>query len=462
MAKPIVTGVVYRGGTLDYTTVRESSVLRRKTRSEGDEQESAGILFEDLKQDHTKIKGDLHYALPASRALLRVVDLPSEDPEEIEGMAELQIDKMTPFPLEQMYVGTEILTSQDGNSRVLISAIQKKFVDHAGDSFKEAGLTLKRVDIDVLAWIEVLRNEGRLPAQGRHIILFNDQSGLELAVIEDGEPLWFRSLGIKEEESEQEFMEDMSEELEYTLANLEGEWGSRAISSLTMYHNGAAPRGLGMLGDAVGVSAIPQRLDSLPTQSEGIALRAARLGENGLDLAPLRWADEEAHKQSMIRMITAAVAILAAWLGVVVGFGMFQKHGQARLDYLFSREAALAPKVLEAEQVQVNIDRLTQFHDRTYSSLQCLAEVVDSMPAQTEFTGYSYRKKDRVVRIDGVAGSSPVIDSFESKLEKLPLFERIDLVGRVSPVTTGRHKGKQKFTFDCFLPGAFEEEGEEY
>ena len=470
MAKPITTGIVYRGNELDFTSVRDGAVMRRSTADKAvlaeTQEDETGIgdsstLYEALGREQARLKGHLHYAIKAGRALIRVVDLPSDDPEELEGMAELQVDKLTPFPVEHMYIGTEILDQQEGATRMLITAIQKKFVDHAGDSFKEAGLVLKRVDVDVLAWLHLLRKEDRLPPGGRHMLFFLEETGTELVIIEDGQPLWFRSLGRQGEESIEEFMEDIAEEADYTLTALEGEWGSDPIQSVTVWHRGARPQHVNLLGEATGHEVRTQNLEELPPLSEGVALRADQL-DDGMDLAPLEWAEEQAARKMRLRLITIASSVLACWLGLVVGFNAYQNSVEKKKRMLAARLAEYKEPVERIIALEKSIADLRAFNDRQYSGLEALAIVAEKMPHPVELTSFKYTKEKAVV-VDGVSGDRSKIYEFQDLLSKTEdLFTLVDQNGRVSAVSSGRHRGKEKFTFDCFLPNPNgDEEGEE-
>jgi Tfp pilus assembly PilM family ATPase len=141
MSDDLISALVVRRGELAWTTLR-----RRKNRLEVAERRQeafempAGVtdlaapeVLQRLKPLCAQIKGRVAVALPSDQALLRVVRLPTLDAAEIRDMAALQVDKFSPFPIEQMAVSQEVLHQQDGASRVLVAAVQQEHVQKLGN-----------------------------------------------------------------------------------------------------------------------------------------------------------------------------------------------------------------------------------------------------------------------------------------------------------------------------------------
>ena len=97
-------------------------------------------------------RGGVTLVVPAGQALMRVVDLPSTDPAELRGMAELQVDRFSPFPVEHLVVSHEVFAVREGMARVLLAAVPRTLVDAEAEAFGGADFELERIDLDLLGW----------------------------------------------------------------------------------------------------------------------------------------------------------------------------------------------------------------------------------------------------------------------------------------------------------------------
>ena len=125
MSDDLITALVLRRGALSWTTLQ-----RKKNRLEVVENKiatfewPAGVtewqapeVVERIKPLCAQIKGRVALALPTDAALLRVVRLPTVEAEEIRDMVALQVDKFSPFPVDQMSVSLEIAPVGDQDVR---------------------------------------------------------------------------------------------------------------------------------------------------------------------------------------------------------------------------------------------------------------------------------------------------------------------------------------------------------
>jgi len=354
-----------------------------------------------------------------------VFDFPSDDPEEIEGMVDLQMEKIAPFPVEHMYVSHELLHQADGISRVLVVAAHKKWVEHAGESFAEAGLDLTRIDVDILGWLHLLRNANELPETGRHLILLMDESGTELVMLEDGVPLGFRSLGVMdEEETEAEFMSDLVEELEYSLTSLEAEWGGDPFKSVHVWHRGSAPYAIDRLGLAAGAPLRKHNLDTLGPLSEGVALRASSNDKNSrVDLAPSEWVERIRDKGAKRGLYMAALAMLTLFMLYLLGVILFTRWQDQQLEASMAKASALKAPAEAVITMQGNNKFLGDFTDRDQSALETLLRMSDAMPPGITVTDYRFVKKDEEVQVKGTTENGDLVNQWISKLSDSGRFD---------------------------------------
>ena len=134
MATSWITGVCLRQNRLEWTTLRrtkEAWEIAGQGRedwppADGD----AGWISAAAIKPHLKrLKGRISVALPTDRALLRVALLPSTDAAELRGMAELQTDKFSPFPVETVAAGAEVLEAAGSSSLVALAVASDFAID---------------------------------------------------------------------------------------------------------------------------------------------------------------------------------------------------------------------------------------------------------------------------------------------------------------------------------------------
>ena len=83
------------------------------------------------------IKGEVTVAIRSSELLMRTVAFPTADPSEIADMVEFQIDKISPYPVDQLAIAHEILQTDEDSAQVLMAAATRKSIDAIGDAFEK-------------------------------------------------------------------------------------------------------------------------------------------------------------------------------------------------------------------------------------------------------------------------------------------------------------------------------------
>ena len=194
-----ITGVCLRPNRLEWTVLRRAKEVweiaaqgrEDVVSAEGD---AGWIPAAALKAHLKSFKGRVAVALPTERALVRVALLPSTAADELRGMAELQTDKFSPFPVETVAAGAETLAAAETSSLVAMAVVRREDVEAAGAAFQSAGAPPDAVDVEALGWWWGLKQSGALPAHGSQLALRVESSGAEMALVRDGEPLAFRAL----------------------------------------------------------------------------------------------------------------------------------------------------------------------------------------------------------------------------------------------------------------------------
>jgi hypothetical protein len=396
------------------------------------------------------IKGHLMLAIPGDRTLLRVVQLPTVEPEEIRGMVELQVDKFSPFPADQMAVSQEILDRQETTSRVLIAAVQRDYIDRLGQLLSQAGLYPRGIDVEVMGWWRLLKEKEDVPATGRAFLLFVEERSIDIVMAQDGVPVLIRSLGGREGGLNAAVADEIAEEIVYTLTALEAEWGAGHVGSLVLWRrDNLAPEFLERLRASCALEIAERRLEDLPMLSEGLARRALERGEHTLNLAPAEWRSELQNRKMKRAFITAASVIFGLWIAVMAGLLVGVQVRKSKLASVRAEVDRLAGPAKEVLQIQTQVRSLKRYGDRTYSGLECLREITARMPPGLEITSFTYKKYAQV-NLRGEADAADPIYDFFKQLEESGLFRAV----KPEAVTTQVRQGgaRQQFKVTCELP----------
>ena len=138
MATAWITGVCVLPNRLEWTVLRRVKDAWEPAGQGGADLPGAeggkpGLAAAALKPHLRHFKGRVAVALPTDRTLLRVALLPSTDAAELRGMAELQTDKFSPFPVENVAAGAEVLEAAGSSSLVAMAV-----VIYLGGAFSES------------------------------------------------------------------------------------------------------------------------------------------------------------------------------------------------------------------------------------------------------------------------------------------------------------------------------------
>ena len=462
MATSWITGVCLRQNRLEWTTLRrtkEAWEIAGQGRedwppADGD----AGWISAAAIKPHLKrLKGRISVALPTDRALLRVALLPSTDAAELRGMAELQTDKFSPFPVETVAAGAEVLESAGTSSLVAMGVVRREDVEAVGQAFHGAGAPPDAVDVEILGWWWGLRHSGTIPSHGSQIVLRAESAGVEMAVVRDGAPLAFRALpGYPPDGAEAaraEWLEACAEEVADSLTALETEWGGAGLPTLHFFHETGFPLECAeTLKTALGLEALfAHALDELPTASEGVARRLAEPARPlALDLAPEAWRAADAERRTRRKLLRAATVFLVAWLLAIGVFWTLLNLQRGRMARLRAQVETMEGPAQEIRKLRAKTLEFAQYADRTRSALECLRVVSETLPEGVELTTYVYRKGTSL-SLRGESDAPDKVYSFIQALEQTALFPEVKSEG-ISTRNTPQG-ARSQFGAALVLPG---------
>ena len=440
MATSWITGVSLRRNRLEWTTLRrakESWEIADQGHEDWPppEGEKSWISAAAIKPHLKRLKGQVSVALPTERVLLRVALLPSTDAAELRGMAELQTDKFSPFPVETVAVGSEVLESAGTSSLVAMGVVRREDVEAVGQAFQGAGAPPDAVDVEILGWWWGLKQSGKIPSHGSQILLRAESSGVEMAVVRDGAPLAFRALPDQppagDEAARADWLEACAEEVADSLTALETEWGGAGAPTLHLFHEAGFPVECAeALKKSLGLEALfTHGLDELPTASEGVARRLAEPARPlAMDLAPEAWRTADAERRVRRNLLRSATIFLVAWLLAIGVFWTLLNVRRGGLARLQAQVESMEGPAKEIRKLRAKTLEFAQYADRTHSALECLRVVSETLPEGVEVTSYVYRK-GATLSLRGESDAPDKVYSFIQALERANLFPEVKSEG---------------------------------
>jgi Tfp pilus assembly protein PilN len=452
------TGIHYTDERVEWAVLRRSKKGIEKIRDgslptpAGFYQQANAPLFpaEVLEGIRRNFRGAVTVSLPSSLLLMRILELPSDRPDELKSMVELKMDQISPFPVEQLTVSYEVLRQTENHARVLAVAAPRKTVDELGDLFKKQNVHIRSLDAEVLAWWSLLIEHGQVPCQGRVVLFLEEHTEFSLIVTDEGVPICFRSLELFHNFTDEAVMQEIADELHYTLLTLEAEYGRQERCALEIWSETEFPdRLVGLLRAECGGPVNLHALDSIPPVSEGLALRTAQQRLHHVELVPREWIELQ-QRNRMIRIGTlAAAGLLGLWLAVISVAGVvfsFQKLAYNRVK----REAAKYEAPAQAAQAaQAEMLSLEKYADRSHSALECLREVTLALPDGVELSSFSF-KKGESVSLRGASEQAGSVYDFFQKLGQSELF--IGLTDQRDSTRTIKDRRVSTFSVTADLP----------
>jgi len=400
------------------------------------------------------LNGDITVPLRTSELLMRVMEFPTVEEDEIRDMLGFQIDKISPFPTDQLAISHEVLQQTEETSLVLMAAAKRSCIDAIGDTFEEKGIRIHSIDARVLGWMKLLRDEGHIGSEGCEIFIIDDGIDFSLVVVVSGIPMAFRMLDAQIDDMK--IAEELVYEIGYTLTTLDSERDLPSPSAIQFWsHDDLPARVRTKLSEKSGLPVHSHQLALLPPLSEGIVRRTLADGSR-IELIPTEWIEHEKRKQLRRKFTLISASIAAVWIVVLLTFYGIYKVRDMRLNGVEKRLAAIEPSARQALENRQKLKALSLYTDRSDSALECLREVTQMLPAgNIEFVSYNY-KKGKGVTLRGTAASDDTVYDFFKALTASGLFERL----KDQSVNTKTTKGVRRAVFSLTLELPPKEEGQ--
>ncbi len=453
----IITAACLTPDSLEWTSL--------KLKQDGNqtvEQSSMPFAFTDAdmptlqrlsEEIHGRLEGDLTVSIRTSELLMRTMEFPTSDPAEIASMAAFQIDKYSPFPLDQLAVSQEIIRETENGALVLMVAVKHESIDAIGDLFAHKGVHIHSIDARILGWVHLLEKGGHLTGAKCEILVIDDGMDYSLVILNENAPIAFRSLPAPKEE--QDLAEELAHEISYTLTTLDAEYDLPAPAAIDFWnYTGLSGSVVSTLRTASGLAVREYDLSTLPPLSEGIIDRTVHR-KSRIELIPREWIEHQKRIQMKRMFLVSASVIGALWLSIMLVLTIVYEVRAVSLKKVQKQEAALAPIANKAIQNHQKLKALKGYADRSDSALECLREVTRLLPAgDIEFVAFNYNQ-NKAVTLRGTAESQELVYEYGDALADSKLFTQL----KDERVSTKATRGEERaiFSVNLVLPSSEDE-----
>lgn len=455
------TGIHHNDERVEWTVLRKTrggvEPLRRGSRPIPRDQHSEPLFpAQVLGPSHKEFRGVITLSLPSSQLFMQVLELPSSDPDELQGMIELQLDQRSPYPLDQMAVSYEVLQQTADHSRVLALAAQRQTIDALGEQFKAQHVYIHSLDAEILAWWNLIREHGELPSDGRVILMVKEHTEFSMVWIDRGTPVAFRSLHLFQDLDDPAVWEELLEEIRYTQLALDARYPMDAGARIQIWSKVPFPAPLTKKLRTVANQGVSQfDLSALPSLAEGLAWRSADRACHHVELVPSEWIAHQRRRQLVKISTIVSATVLSIWFALVAVVGTVYAVYKSSVEKTRQEAAQYVEPARIAQDARAEKDSLEKYADRSHSALECLREMTELLPDTLELNSFDYTK-EKAIRLRGSGARSETIYDYFQKLGTSDRFVAIKDEKQSLQIQQGQRK--EGFSVTVQLPKRAKEE----
>lgn len=409
--------------------------------------------------------GPVVSCLPRQMVNIRMLELPSVDPGEIDDMVGFQAGKQTPYSKDEIVYDYRIIGgNRDGYTKVMLAIVQRSVLRQRYSILEEAGLEIGRMSVSsegVLNWYA--SDPSRAGRSDTVVLIDVDTFYSDFMVLSGGVPVFTRSImtGANHLQSDSgKAVDQFIQEVEQSIQICQGE--SHDMQVGTIYLTGAGPGISGLceqINSHLGVPA--ENLDCMKSVSKlpaspslkdpvysavsltslvGMAMNPALLDFN---LVP----DSVRLRNNLIEKARTLTAFGMIVMFLLVSASM---HLTSRLYYKKSRLAALQatmntlkPDVMELQRKKAIIDVAIKRRETDFAAINLLAELHTCVPDDMYFDSVDFNLnavEDAVeIRLTGTTGVRTDVSTLVRNLEKSRLFRNAQSTSTTKDSRSNRH-----------------------
>ncbi len=401
----------------------------------------AAALAESLSQARTTLQaGNAVLALPTSLLLLRILRLPTLAQDELAEAILLQMDKLSPFPGDELAIGWEVLATDAEELIVFAAAVPDRHMQVIDQACTQSGVRVLRVEVALLAWWQVLRDQRLLPAgDGRLAVLLQQGDEWDLLVLDRGLPVLARGLGRPVEP------EDLARELTLSLFQTEMEAGILPLQEVLLVSATPPPPAI---VDAIRAT-VSVVVRTLPTPEHATAAAGVcqrTIAGASLDLTPQSWHQREESDLTRRRIVRGLAAALGLWAALVAVLLLGPMATDQLTNWQKRRLSVIAAEHQQVHDMRERVRLIRRYMDRSSSLLESLRAICAAQPPGVELSEFSY-DREKGVKLKGDATIRELVYNFKEQTETTAPFRTCRLGAVVSTPGSSKSRFEMEASF---------------
>lgn len=374
--------------------------------------------------------------IPREQVIIRLLKLPSTDPDELAQMVELTGKAQLPYPPDQTIVDFQVMDQTDGTSTVQLVACHRDVIDRHLALLREVGLepaVITPSSWGLLAWYRRLAASESL--QEPVMVIHVDTHRTDFGLIDRGRLLFSRSLsqGLQAWQAGQESMGSLAQELGWSLASLRKELPDLKARTVLLTGLGPLEQWKGFLEEGLGK---PVVVKHPPAGASRAPVEASAAVAMGLAMADLRWlvnllppeARQAQRQRRWIRQLTLTGLLLAASLVLGTGvLGVLARRQERLVAQTMQQVRQLEAATDHTEQQADDLQAVTRIFATRRDTAVMLAELFRRSPPELMFETLLLERPRGELVLRGYAPTTRQVLDYIRDLEQAGQWERVEL-----------------------------------
>jgi hypothetical protein len=391
-------------------------------------------------------------AIGSEDVLCQTLRLPTTQSAELQQMLDLQIDGLTPFPLEEVVYSFEPIETTENETRLLVAVARKAAVNERVATLEAAGLQPEVVSVDAVSVFGDLIRRGTLPTDDKlNALVLVSTGAVNIIIYTLGKLTTVRSLVVDAAALDKpDTLLAVREDLQRTIVATEVEQPLRELGKVTFatWIEALRPQ-VAELTRAWGTNAETLANGSAPTPAASLGFECAQADGPRLNLLPEEWRERRRAAGFRKFLVRGTIVLLAIYVLALLVFLAMMGVKRAQLSKVDAEIAQRQGPFKTARDLHMTLVAMQKQLDTKYSSLEVLRAVSMLMPDNVKLNGFTYKKNESVT-LRAQAQSAGMATDFISRLEKCELFSKVS----TGQMRTEPGSGLTKFDVVCTLNSA--------
>lgn len=389
--------------------------------------------LKDLKVKPTSVLA----VLPRHQVILRNLNIPSCDLQEIAQMVALQLPGLVPYSAQDAVWSFQVLKSDPvGGSEVLVAMAPHSVLKQLRQILEPAGLSLEEVNLSSLVmipWLEAISKGKPDTEEGVTVLVDLDSSSVEIDLIEKGTLLFSRAAPF----SDEKIPGGLVEEIDRTLTAAVREIGDRPTRRVILT---GVPKLMAPVAQQLRskFDAPVETVESFKPLTQGPVPEAVGLASfsalfgmgmkpaGTMSLLPMEIRAERTRAAQRRRWTFTCLLLVGAILTGIAAVGWPLLGKRMELAALQNWMAQMEPEVSKLEMMRQQLIAVRQSRQLQAGALELLKELHAIVPGQTALNLLTLEGNGELV-LKGQADSMAHVLRLVTTLEGSALFQNVQI-----------------------------------